>query len=118
MSKRELLFSLTKKDFVVETFRAGGKGGQHQNKTDSAVRIKHPASGAVGESREDRSQHRNKKIAFERLVNSHTFRRWHAIKIEEAMGRETIEEAVAKAMVPENLKVELLDDGEWKDEQS
>jgi len=38
MSK-ELLFSLTKKDFRVDTFRAGGKGGQKQNKTNSGVRV-------------------------------------------------------------------------------
>jgi len=47
MSKKELLFSLTKKDFKVETFRGSGAGGQHRNKTDSAVRIKHPASGRL-----------------------------------------------------------------------
>lgn len=50
---KELLFSLTKKDFRIETFRSGGKGGQHQNKTDSGVRIVHLESGAVGESREE-----------------------------------------------------------------
>ena len=71
MAKKELLFSLTKKDFVVETFRAGGKGGQKQNKTDSGVRIKHPASGAVAESREERSQHQNKKIAFNFKLEDH-----------------------------------------------
>lgn len=36
---KKLLFSLNKKDFTVQTFKAGGPGGQHQNKTDSAVRI-------------------------------------------------------------------------------
>ncbi len=69
MSK-ELLFSLTIKDFEVQTFCAGGPGGQHQNKTASAVRIIHRASGAIGESREEREQSRNKKKAFERCVNS------------------------------------------------
>lgn len=67
MSK-ELLFSATKKDFRVDTFCAGGPGGQHQNKTASGVRITHLATGLVGECRESRSQHQNKKIAFRRLA--------------------------------------------------
>lgn len=69
MKERELLFSVTKKDFRIYTFRAGGKGGQKQNKTSSGVRFTHIESGAVGESREERSQHRNKEIAFKRCVD-------------------------------------------------
>jgi protein subunit release factor B len=38
--KKEKLFSITKKDFKIQTFRSGGKGGQHQNKTNSGVAIK------------------------------------------------------------------------------
>ena len=117
MAKRkELLFSLTKKDFVVETFRAGGKGGQKQNKTDSGVRIKHPASGAVGESREERSQHVNKKIAFKRLVETPRFKVWHAAKVQEMLGKETPEQAVERMMKPENIKIEFFEDGDWKEE--
>ncbi len=54
-------------DVVFETFRAGGPGGQHQNTTDSAVRATHRLSGLVAVAREERSQHRNKSLAFERL---------------------------------------------------
>lgn len=78
---RELLFSVTKKDFRVDTFRAGGPGGQKQNKTSSGVRITHLESGAVGESRDDRSQARNKKKAFLRLVKSPRFQAWHKKKV-------------------------------------
>jgi ribosome-associated protein len=51
----------------VETFRSGGKGGQHQNTTDSGVRLVHEPTGVRAGSRNDRSQHRNKAIALERL---------------------------------------------------
>ncbi len=50
-----------------EAFRAGGPGGQHQNKTESAVRAVHIPSGLAVVAREQRSQHRNKSLALERL---------------------------------------------------
>jgi len=51
----------------VETFRAGGPGGQHQNTTDSGVRLVHLPSGLRVEARDERSQHRNRALALERL---------------------------------------------------
>lgn len=66
--KRELLFSWTAKDFRVDKFCSGGPGGQHQNKTESGVRITHIESGLCAESRQERSQGANKKIAFNRLA--------------------------------------------------
>ena len=51
----------------VDTFRAGGKGGQHQNTTDSAVRLTHTPTGIRVVARDERSQHRNRRIALERL---------------------------------------------------
>jgi peptide chain release factor len=51
-----------------EAFRAGGPGGQHQNKTESAVRATHIASGLSVVVREERSQHRNKALALERIA--------------------------------------------------
>jgi ribosome-associated protein len=51
----------------VETFRAGGPGGQHQNTTESAVRLVHEPTGATVVARDERSQHRNRKLALQRL---------------------------------------------------
>jgi ribosome-associated protein len=51
----------------VDTFRSGGKGGQHQNVTESGVRLTHLPTGIVVTARDERSQHRNKSIALGRL---------------------------------------------------
>jgi protein subunit release factor B len=51
----------------VETFRSSGPGGQHVNKTESAVRLRHTPSGVVVTSQQERSQHRNKQLCLQKL---------------------------------------------------
>jgi ribosome-associated protein len=60
--------SHVEREVIVETFRAGGPGGQHRNVTESAVRLTHLPSGVVVVAAESRSQHRNRETAFERLI--------------------------------------------------
>ena len=51
----------------IDTFRSSGPGGQHVNKTESAVRLRHLPSGVIVTSREMRSQHQNKSLCLRKL---------------------------------------------------
>ena len=114
---RELLYSVTANDCRFDYFRGSGKGGQKRNKTNSAARCTHIASGAVGQSDDTRSQHQNKRIAFRRMANTATFKAWHSLETARRTGRlEQAEEAVNKAMLPANLFVEVYANGVWVEE--
>jgi ribosome-associated protein len=56
-----------KKEAVIETYKSSGPGGQRKNKTETAVRLRHPPSGITVIATESRSQAQNRKLAFERL---------------------------------------------------
>lgn len=107
---KELVFSVTIHDCEVQTFSAGGKGGQNQNRRSTGVRVIHHPSGARGESREQRSQLQNKKSAFKRMAESKEFRAW----VRTQTGRdEAIRAEVERMLWPVHIKTEVYEDGKW-----
>jgi protein subunit release factor B len=105
-------FSVHKDDFKIDTFSAGGPGGQHQNTSNTAVRITHKESGATGIGREYRSQTQNKSAALHRLVESPKFKAWKHKKLWGI--KESPEKRVERDMEPSNLLILGREEGQWK----
>ncbi|HXZ97660.1 MAG TPA: peptide chain release factor 2 [Burkholderiales bacterium] len=98
-------------DLRVDTYRASGAGGQHVNKTDSAVRITHIPSGIVVQCQNDRSQHRNKAAALA-MLKSRLFEQELRKRTEE---RQALEEAKTDIGWGHQIRSYVLDQSRIKD---
>lgn len=115
--KREKLFSVTIHDCRVDTYRGSGKGGQNRNKRDTAVRVVHEPSGAIGQCEEQRTQWQNKKVAFGRMARTKEFDKWLRLEASKRTGElERIKKKVDREL--KHVKVECKDEnGRWVNEK-
>lgn len=101
-------------DLEWDTFRASGAGGQHVNKTESAVRVRHLPSGIVAECQQERSQHMNRDKAIQ-LLKSRLYERELAKQRAE---KETIESGKMKNEWGSQIRSYVLDDRRVKDHRT
>ncbi|HLR30414.1 MAG TPA: peptide chain release factor 2 [Paenalcaligenes sp.] len=98
-------------DLRVDTYRASGAGGQHVNKTDSAVRITHMPSGIVVQCQNDRSQHRNRAEAMQMLKS-----RLYELEMRERMAeQQKLEDAKSDVAWGHQIRSYVLDQSRIKD---
>ncbi len=98
-------------DLRVDTYRASGAGGQHVNRTDSAVRITHLPSGIVVQCQSDRSQHRNRAQAMDQLRG-----KLYEMEIRQRQAEQTaLEESKTEIGWGNQIRSYVLDDSRIKD---
>jgi len=88
-------------DCDVETYRASGPGGQHRNKTESAVRMTHRPTGIVRVATEHRSQLRNRELALERV--------WKALELRKRKRKPRVPTRPTRAATEQRLASKQLD---------
>lgn len=115
MSKERITI-LSQKDLEISYFCGSGAGGQARNKVASGVQMRHLESGAMGRASDSRSQHDNKKSAFNRMLADPRMKFWLARQIHEVRMGETIEQTIAAETKPEHLKYEIKNaSGQWEE---
>lgn len=118
LSMRKLLFSITPTQCDLETFTVGGNGGSGKDTSNTGVRWRHWASGAVGECRETRSQHRNKIIAWGRMARSKKMQDWIRREAAQKQHKEYIIAEWIEEEIKNNVRVQIKDErGNWVDER-
>ena len=101
-------------DLEWDTFRSSGAGGQHVNKTESAVRVRHLPSGVVIECQEQRSQHKNRDKALQMLKSE-----LYKLEIEKQnAAKEEVESGKMKIEWGSQIRSYVLDDKRIKDHRS
>ncbi|MDD5644559.1 MAG: peptide chain release factor 2 [bacterium] len=89
----DMEITINPEELRIDTYRASGAGGQHVNKTDSAVRITHIPTGIVTQCQEDRSQHKNKANAM-RILKSKLYEKYLSEKEEELAKRRGVKKKI------------------------
>jgi peptide chain release factor 2 len=101
-------------DLSWDTFRASGAGGQHVNKTESAVRVRHIPSGVVVECQEERSQHKNRDKALKQLKS-----RLYQLELEkQRLAKGEVEDSKMKNEWGSQIRSYVLDDRRVKDHRT
>lgn len=114
LQDKDKIFSIGKEDLEWSTFRGSGPGGQHKNKTDSAVRLRHAPSNTTVISQGDRCQLTNKKQALKQLANHPKFKAWCFRRMKELSEGITLEEKIEAITQPQYLKIECKnEENEW-----
>jgi len=103
---KQLLFSVTRKDFEMQTFTVHGHGGGGKDTSNNGVRLIHRASGAVGEGRDHRSLTKNREDAFLRLIKTNKFQIWMKTETARRMGKKVYTKSPAEVVDEVMVKIE------------
>lgn len=107
---------LSLKDLNVSYFCGSGAGGQARNKVASGVQMRHEESGAMGRASDSRSQHDNKRAAFERLLKDPRMKFFIARRLHEIRSGESLEDEIKRETADDKLKFEVKNaKGFWEE---